>query len=372
MASCQSWFVLLLYGVLLVPTHPVPFEIPFLHYRPLQFSRPVFRIALFSDLHYGENAWELWGPAQDRQSTCVMADILDVEKPDFVIFLGDVVTANNLASPNATIYWDQALSATLERNIPWASVFGNHDDMAFEWPKGWFGTAGIPGIRQDVCEIHQYFCGTTRYRLMQNEVNHSSSMSLKGPKTLWPSLSNYVIEIASYEQSNRTAVILYFLDSGGGTYPEVISAAQVLWFEAVSQELNPDQRIPELAFWHIPSLAYREVAPMPGSVIHHPCVGSINLESVEHLMAESGIMDLLSERRSMKALFVGHNHGLDWCCPYKRMHLCFARHTGYGGYGSWTRGARILDIVEDPFELSSYIKLEDGTVTAWLKLVQSR
>lgn len=59
---------------------------------------------------------------------------------------------------------------------------------------------------------------------------------------------------------------------------------------------------------------------------------------------------------------MGHNHGLDWCCPYKKLWLCFARHTGYGGYGSWARGARVLEINQKPFSLKSWIRMEDGSV----------
>jgi len=40
-----------------------------------------FKIALFADLHYGENSWTDWGPAQDVKSEIVMSRILDAEKP---------------------------------------------------------------------------------------------------------------------------------------------------------------------------------------------------------------------------------------------------------------------------------------------------
>lgn len=59
---------------------------------------------------------------------------------------------------------------------------------------------------------------------------------------------------------------------------------------------------------------------------------------------------------------MGHNHGLDWCCPYKELWLCFARHTGYGGYGNWARGARILEISQQPFSIRSWIRMENGLV----------
>lgn len=69
-----------------------------------------------------------------------------------------------------------------------------------------------------------------------------------------------------------------------------------------------------------------------------------------------------------QAIFVGHNHGLDWCCPYEKLWLCFARHTGYGGYGNWTRGARIVEITQKPFSIKSWIRMEDGSVRSELVL----
>lgn len=66
---------------------------------------------------------------------------------DFVIYLGDVVTANNVMVANASLYWDQALSPTRTRGIPWCTIFGNHDDASFQWPLEWFSDAGIPELR---------------------------------------------------------------------------------------------------------------------------------------------------------------------------------------------------------------------------------
>lgn len=57
-------------------------------------------------------------------------------------------------------------------------------------------------------------------------------------------------------------------------------------------------RVPEIIFWHIPSTAYKVVAPKFG--IQKPCVGSINKESVAAQEAETGIMDLLVKRTSVK------------------------------------------------------------------------
>lgn len=323
-----------------------------------------FKIALFADLHFGENAWTDWGPKQDINSLKVMSFVLDKETPDFVVYLGDVITANNVPIANASLYWDMATSPPRIRGIPWASIYGNHDDAHFVWPMEWFSAGGIPALNCSATNTSHpdqacSFKGTTRVELMDHEIGGNVlSFSQNGPTSLWPSVSNYVLQVSSHDDSRSPVAFLYFLDSGGGSYPEVISSVQADWFKRKSEEINPDSRVPEIIFWHIPSKAYNGVAPW--FMIRKPCVGSMNKEKVAAQEAELGIMKILEGRPSVKAVFVGHNHGLDWCCPYKKLWLCYARHTGYGGYGSWARGARILEINEQPFSLRSWIRMEDG------------
>lgn len=40
-----------------------------------------FRIAIFADLHFGEDTWTDWGPHQDVNSVNVMSAVLDAETP---------------------------------------------------------------------------------------------------------------------------------------------------------------------------------------------------------------------------------------------------------------------------------------------------
>ena len=43
-----------------------------------------FKVTVFSDLHFGENPWDDWGPQQDVNSTRLMKRVLGDEKPDYV------------------------------------------------------------------------------------------------------------------------------------------------------------------------------------------------------------------------------------------------------------------------------------------------
>ena len=87
------------------------------------------------------------------------------------------------------------------------------------------------------------FRGTPRIELMKNEIQRNTlSYSRNGPIDLWPSISNYVLKVSSSQDPDSAVALLYFLDSGGGSYPEVISSAQAEWFNRKSQELNPNSR----------------------------------------------------------------------------------------------------------------------------------
>lgn len=51
--------------------------------------------------------------------------------------------------------------------------------------------------------------------------------------------------------------------------------------------------------------------------------------------------------------------------------FCFNRHSGFGGYSSWKRGARIIEIHEDELkenEVETWIRLEDGSISGRVSL----
>jgi hypothetical protein len=73
--------------------------------------------------------------------------------------------------------------------------------------------------------------------------------------------------------------------------------------------------------------------------------------------------------RSCQAVVVGHDHGLDWCCPYERTVAVFC--TAHGGYGGWAKGARIIRVTEDPSTIVSWIRMENGTRHSDVTLMSS-
>ncbi len=51
------------------------------------------KLTVFSDLHYGENPWDSWGPEQDVNSTILINTVLADEKPDYVYALSLLLLA---------------------------------------------------------------------------------------------------------------------------------------------------------------------------------------------------------------------------------------------------------------------------------------
>lgn len=101
---------------------------------PLHFSHDgKFKILQVADLHFSVSR----GVCRDSdQDPCINSDnltntllgqVLDEEKPDLVIFSGDQLNGQGTSWDPKSILAKFAVAAT-DRKIPWAAVFGNHDE----------------------------------------------------------------------------------------------------------------------------------------------------------------------------------------------------------------------------------------------------
>lgn len=94
----------------------------------------------------------------------------------------------------------------------------------------------------------------------------------------------------------------------------------------------------DLAMFHIPCSwdwpSNRYVTPPP--IAAYKCQERDPMQFVTKIqwlcfdwLGENGVLwFIMYSFPWWQAVFVGHTHGLDWCCPYKKLWLCFARHTG--------------------------------------------
>lgn len=306
-----------------------------------------FKVLQITDIHLGENSWTDWGPEQDRKTWLVLESVILSEAPDLIVLSGDQITANNIFK-NATVYYRQLGRFLSRYNTPWAMIFGNHDDMDFEVPDGTNKTIPHKYSRKDLLRVDQSF---------------PLSLSQAGPSNVFGT-TNYVLNI--YLSDGKTAAAqIYLLDSGGGSLPQQVDESQIQWLEqqieksmSLSSASSP---LPALAFQHIP----------PGDDGLQNCQGYQG-EGIAGLEFNAGIMETLSKYDDRFIfLAVGHNHGNDCCCQYQSssLELCFGRHSGYGGYGNWSRGSRVYELT---FQQQSNSGTEEQTATmswkSWVRL----
>jgi len=301
-----------------------------------------FKILQFTDMHFGEGEDADWGPTQDNNSLLVMQSIIGYEKPDLIVFTGDLITGNNIDS-NATAYWKIAMGPAIAAKIPWMIAFGNHDDLA----------SGTNGTRKD---------------LMTYDMTFPLSLSQMGPSDIH-GVSNYVVPILS-SSSNNPATYIYILDSED-TCPDsgagwgCILPDQVQWYIEQSKMLQKKSYpniIPALSFFHIPLQEHMFLWNT------QTCYGTHNDSTVSCQSVNSGLHAAFVEMGDVQFVSVGHNHGNDFCGTYDGIQLCFGRHSGYGGYGdfSWPRGGRVIRLTESPFSISTWVRLLQGDVETYV------
>ncbi|KAI0490441.1 Metallo-dependent phosphatase [Xylaria cf. heliscus] len=357
---------------------------------PLTFrSDGTFQLSIFEDLHFGENAWDQWGPQQDINSVKVINEILDKESPGLVVLNGDLITGENGFLENSTVYVDEIVNPLVTRGLTWASTYGNHDYD--------FNISGAAILERE-----------------KRWTNSRTSRMVFAPDA---GVSNYylpvydhgcVIEILCVPQ-----LILWFFDSRGGFkyqqkdasgnrvgQPNWVDTSVVDWFKQTSSSLTRryGRTIPSLGFVHIPSFASYALQEAgvdpnrePGINDDVPlapqaqgwCPDGSNDGSCSYGAQDTEFMQAVSHTEGLIALFSGHDHGDTWCYKWDRLlpdmdvtpanniTLCFGQHTGYGGYGNWERGSRQVQVSKKglaKFEANTWIRLESGTIVGSVSL----
>ena len=352
---------------------------------PLRFtSNGTFQISIFGDLHFGENAWS-FGPQADIASVGVMNSILDTEPQQLIVLNGDLITGENTFLENSTHYFDQLVGPLVQRDLTWASTYSNHDSSF----------------------------NLSRHGILARERRWPNARTTQMVFGNESGVSNYYLLVYPSDGSDVPCMILWFFDSRGGFYyqqrnatgeligqPDWVDESVVRWFEDTNAKLTTEysRTIPSLAFVHIPtnaSLALQTKAGVdanhqPGINDDYPlaqqaqgwCPDDSNTSSCEYGGQDVPFMEAITSTPGLMAVFSGHDHGDTWCYKWDTLlpsmtvkgngvNLCFGQHSGYGGYGSWTRGSRQVLITEcmlQNLELDTWIRLETGDVVGSVAL----
>lgn len=314
-----------------------------------------------------------------------MNSVLDTESPQLVVLNGDLITGENSFLQNSTDYIDMMVQPMLERGVPWASAYGNHDSDF----------------------------NLSREAILDREQQHPNAKTTSMVPGREAGVSNYYLPIYPSQGSDEPSLLLWFFDSRGGAYfqetdesgerleqPNWVDDSVVDWFLSTNSQLAKayGRQVPSLAFVHIPTNASRafqtEVGPQPhyepGINADYPlaqqsqgwCVGGSRDQSCSYGGQDLPFVKAIASTPGLIGLFSGHDHGDTWCYRWDTVlsdigfsgngvSLCFGQHSGYGGYGTWIRGARQILVTEEMLrhhEVETWIRLEDESVVGHVTL----
>ncbi|RUS30347.1 hypothetical protein BC938DRAFT_479506 [Jimgerdemannia flammicorona] len=283
-----------------------------------------------------------------------MVRLLEAEVPDLVVFTGDNVNGQSSSDVRAAIL--RYSRPVVDRRIPWAMVYGDHDDEG----------------------------DLTREEMFQTIQEIPYALTEKGPVDV-SGVGNYVVKIykniseeTREEQSSgrqirapqqEHAFTLYFLDShsqsnaGPGVYNH-INQDQLDWLLMASRSFSvvkdgKEQSKPNaIAFVHAPIPEYNELelGGRPRAIMGDK---RETVSSAPSEVVQGKIFETFRKAGDIKLATCGKNHVNDYCFNLDGVALCYGGGMGYGTYGAshlnWPRRARVFE-------------LRDSTVTTWKRL----
>jgi len=292
--------------------------------RVLKFNKEgKFKIVQFTDVHFK------YGNPHSDVALERINEVLELEKPDLVIFTGDVI----YAAP-ADLGMKTVLEQVAKRKIPFGVVFGNHDNEQ-----------GMS--REDLLKLIE----TVPFNLT------TQAKGVSG-------VTNFILPVKSSD-GQKDALVLYCIDShsycslkGIGGY-DYIKFDQVQWYRENSEKYtraNGGQVVPSIAFFHIPLPEYNEAASEESAILigtrkEKACAPRIN----------SGLFTAMKDKGDIMGIFVGHDHDNDYVVNWKGILLGYGRYSGGNTvYNNLSNGARVIEMQEGTRTFRTWIRLKGG------------
>ncbi|KAL7813419.1 Metallo-dependent phosphatase-like protein [Trichoderma gracile] len=336
-----------------------------------------FKIMQVGDLHLSTGVGECRDAVPDsyKGGKCeadprtldFLTKMLDEEKPDLVILSGDQVNGDTAPDAPSAIY--KYASLLIERKIPYAAIFGNHDDEKSMSREG----------QMALMETLPY------------------SLSQAGPVDV-DGVGNYYIEVLARGHNEHSALTIYLLDTHAYSpderhYPgyDWVKPSQIDWFKRTSASLKRNHdgythRHMDIAFIHIPLTEYADW--------DKPRVGEWR-EGVTAPVYNTGFHDALVEE-GVVMVSAGHDHVNDYCSlsshgdetksflpgwdqklplesekdkdkdkenqanKVPAMWMCYSGGVGFGGYAGYDGYIRRLRLFE--------VDTEEARITTWKRV----
>ncbi len=285
-----------------------------------------FKIVQFTDMHYQH------GNPKSDTTLLSIGRVLDAEKPNLIVFTGDIVT-----SQPVEVGWNTITKFAIDRQIPFAVTLGNHDDEQ-----------GV--TRSDLADL------IIQYPYNVNKITDGLQTNLNNALHIYGSKKGMNIESIVYLFDSNS----YSTLNGVGGYGWITSET-IDWYKKQSLSFtinNNMQPIPSVAFFHIPLPEYvtafgDETNVRFGERLEKECAPELN----------SGMFLAMKEMRDILGVFTGHDHVNNYIVDYYNIALAYGCFSGWKTtYVPEINGARVIVLKEGEREFKTWMHLLDGTI----------
>ncbi|MEN8125735.1 MAG: metallophosphoesterase family protein, partial [Bacteroidota bacterium] len=261
--------------------------------------------------------------------------ILEAEKPDLIVLTGDIVTGNEENWPTIES-WETLTNLFIKYKVPYAVVFGNHDDEA----------------QTSREELLNYL--TARKNCL---IADEGGDKVKG-------IGNYVLPV--YNRDGTSEKLLYFLDSGSYSLAkdkgvegyDWIGRSQIDWFANTNQSfLKANKNAQALMFFHIPLPEYKQAFDngefRKGVRMEDECSPDINTGMFAEMLQQGNVL----------GTFVGHDHNNNYIAQLYNIALCYGYMSGGNTYRDLPlRGARVILLEEGKQGFTTWLRRVDNKI----------
>lgn len=290
--------------------------------RLLRFNKnKTFKIVQITDTHFDHQA-------ENRYKTIqTIKKMLEIEKPDFVIVTGDIVSSK--PAKDALL---MLANPIVESGVTWSATLGNHDVESDLSKKA---------IWEILSKLPHFI----------------------GEKGVVSGVGNNMLPI--FSSDGKSAVnALFLFDSHAYTpnplwgHYDWIKFDQVAWYRVQSDNLaqkNDGKPLPSLAFFHIPLKEYHKMSENNTELIGD------KFEGVASPEINSGLFASMMEKKNIMGVFVGHDHDNNYIGLYQNIALGFGQVTGANAYGKLERGCRVIELQEGEPIFKTWIRTPSET-----------
>jgi 3',5'-cyclic AMP phosphodiesterase CpdA len=305
--------------------------------RPSLKMSSKLKILQLADLHFSsfdgtcrDQYPEVADCKADKRTMKFIHKALDIEKPDLVVLTGDQIFGEDSFHSQSTLL--KIVKPLIDRKIPYAMMFGNHDDEG--------------NLNRE--QLAQFIQGLP-YSLMER-----GTTDIEG-------VGNYVLQIPE----KKPKLTIYIMDSHKySPNPKVLPGYDWLKESQLDWIKEKHSKMPKaplsMAFFHVPLPEYRN--------LEQGVVGNYK-EGVTAPKYNTGARDILKSL-GVSVVSVGHDHCNDYCLKDSKklgsdvdgdIWLCYGGAVGeggYGGYGGTTRRLRLFEIDSSKGQIKTWKILE--------------